>query len=354
MRVTSIPGAAGARAINFNDTSTNSPTSWTWYATNNTPGNNTEFVFSTVKAPTATFGVGNWSIKVRTTSSTGSSNSSVQLLKGISLAGYTYYPSDHVYNVDISKLPINPKTSSWITTEGSSDFMYLTRFIYLTPVDNAQPTQYFTKILLAGGDNVPVPIPNGINIQGNTAFGGDTAYNIVNPQSGNFYEGYKPVQAASGTWSTSTSVLGQVNNYTQRQVGYTGEGASGMRYTPLTATYDEIKSGTINHALMIVMPYSNDYVWPATKGGQYNTQAPPLGTRFRLNASFDETGYTAQQKSLLDALKKYGAFFTDQGQTGQFNIVTEYPVTSLGFTYRPYNGGSARSHGAYVRPGSGR
>ena len=123
-------GSGRTRAINFNDTSTNSPTNWTWYATNNTPGNNTEFVFSTLRAPTTTFGVGNWSIKVRTTNSTRSSNSSVQFLKGISLAGYTYYPSDHVYNVDISKLPINPKTSSWITTEGSSDFMYLTRFIF--------------------------------------------------------------------------------------------------------------------------------------------------------------------------------------------------------------------------------
>ena len=82
---------------------------------------------------------------------------------------------------------------------------------------------------------------------------------------------------------------------------------------------------------MIVMPFSNDYVWPATKGGQYNATAPPLGTRFRLNASFNETGYTVQQKSILDAMKKYGAFFTDQNRQPQFNVVTGYAGERFGY-----------------------
>jgi PKD repeat protein len=50
--------------VQFNDTSTNAPTSWTYGAKNQTPGNNSWFTLSSIKDPLVTFGVGNWSINL--------------------------------------------------------------------------------------------------------------------------------------------------------------------------------------------------------------------------------------------------------------------------------------------------
>src|SRR5206468_4304702 len=44
-------------------------------------------------------------------------------------------------------------------------------------------------------------------------------------------------------------------------------------------------------------------------GAQY----PPMGARFRLKASFDETPYAPQIRVVLRALKKYGMILADNG-----------------------------------------
>jgi PKD repeat protein len=57
-------------AVQFTDTSTNSPTSWNWSFTNVT-GNNTEIWWSTSKSPVLTFGAGNYSIALNASNSAG-------------------------------------------------------------------------------------------------------------------------------------------------------------------------------------------------------------------------------------------------------------------------------------------
>jgi outer membrane protein assembly factor BamB len=59
-------------AVQFNDTSSNTPTAWNWSFRNVTPGNNTQVWFSTVQTPTHTFGVGNYSIVLNASNSAGS------------------------------------------------------------------------------------------------------------------------------------------------------------------------------------------------------------------------------------------------------------------------------------------
>jgi PKD repeat protein len=63
--------------VQFNDTSTNTPTTWQWNATN-VSGNNTPFTFSTTQNASAVFGVGNFSIKLNA-SNAGGSNISTQV-----------------------------------------------------------------------------------------------------------------------------------------------------------------------------------------------------------------------------------------------------------------------------------
>lgn len=63
-------------AVQFNDTSTNIPTSWNW-SFQNVTGNNTQVWWSTTQNPALSFGVGNFSIKLNATNG-GGSNISTQ------------------------------------------------------------------------------------------------------------------------------------------------------------------------------------------------------------------------------------------------------------------------------------
>ncbi|MFA5213044.1 MAG: kelch repeat-containing protein, partial [Methanoregula sp.] len=57
-------------AVQFTDTTTNTPTRWVWNATNVT-GNNTAFTFATTQSPLQTFGVGNYLIILNATNCIG-------------------------------------------------------------------------------------------------------------------------------------------------------------------------------------------------------------------------------------------------------------------------------------------
>jgi len=56
-------------------------------------------------------------------------------------------------------------------------------------------------------------------------------------------------------------------------------------------------------------------VWPARHYASSLTgaQYPPMGTRFRLRAAFDISGFSATNQIILTALKKYGMMIADNG-----------------------------------------
>jgi len=85
--------------------------------------------------------------------------------------------------------------------------------------------------------------------------------------------------------------------------------------------YEDILNGEINHAMRVTFENAAyAYVHPASHfGPSDNTDDtyPIYGSRFRLKSSFPETGYSAQGTLFVQALKKYGIIFADQG-TGSF------------------------------------
>ena len=71
----------------------------------------------------------------------------------------------------------------------------------------------------------------------------------------------------------------------------------------------------LHHALRFTVPQvRRAYVAPASHCGQYGDAAlPPYGTRVRLKANVDLSGYTGEALVLLTALKRYGLILADQG-----------------------------------------
>jgi hypothetical protein len=86
----------------------------------------------------------------------------------------------------------------------------------------------------------------------------------------------------------------------------------------------------IDHALRFTAEgIRNTYVYPArhSDGRSASKDAPPMGSRFRLRASFDTSGFPPQAKVVLDALKQYGMILADSG-----------PAYSLGGAPGGWNG----------------
>lgn len=80
--------------------------------------------------------------------------------------------------------------------------------------------------------------------------------------------------------------------------------------------YDEIRRGAIDHAIrMTVATSRKSYLWPALHqaGSTTSLDAPAMGERFRLKASFDATGYPPAAQVVIAAMKKYGLIVADNG-----------------------------------------
>jgi PKD repeat protein len=87
-------------AVQFNDTSTNTPTAWNW-SFRNVTGNNTQVWFSTLQNPTKTFGVGNYAIVLNASNSTG------------------YNLSTQTTFINVTKTPVNLTSTLGIYRNGA-------------------------------------------------------------------------------------------------------------------------------------------------------------------------------------------------------------------------------------------
>jgi hypothetical protein len=102
----------------------------------------------------------------------------------------------------------------------------------------------------------------------------------------------------------------------QRPYTWTSADAAGLPIFVGLARHDEVAAGAINHALRFTVPTSRRaFVSPATHWASTVTDpnAPPMGTRLRLKASFDISSYPADDQVILTALKKYGMILADNG-----------------------------------------
>ena len=73
-----------------------------------------------------------------------------------------------------------------------------------------------------------------------------------------------------------------------RPAGYTSVDAAGLPILPGLVNYNEVASGAMDHAIRFTAECTRQsYVWPARhEAGQDDVNCPPMGARFRLNASF--------------------------------------------------------------------
>ena len=236
-------------------------------------------------------------------------------------SGIQSYPPDHIWNVPIDTLPVHPMSATYIATSNTACSggceLFVGRGTPLNVVDSTQRKQKLTSISsLWRSDDIFYPIPNSVDIMDTPT---ESSMFIIDRDAGKDYEMYNPVRAPDGTWSAQVAVMFDFSNYTLRPDNRPSVSASGLPGVPGMIRYEEVEAGSINHAMLVHMYTSGKaHVWPARANGVQNNAAyPPLGQRFRLKASFDTSGYSPHEKTILEAWKKYGFMLSDQNYDTQ-------------------------------------
>jgi len=87
-----------------------------------------------------------------------------------------------------------------------------------------------------------------------------------------------------------------------------------------------VRAGEIRHALRFTASHTQRaYVAPARHfaSSSRDPNAPPMGLRLRLKASYDVSRFTGAARVVLDGLKQYGMILADNGSdwfiTGETN-----------------------------------
>jgi hypothetical protein len=164
-------------------------------------------------------------------------------------------------------------------------------------------------------DPGPYPIPANAHIEGNGQ--GDSHVIVVDKENKLLYELYN-ANYTNGQWQASCGAIFDLASNKLRTEGWTSADAAGLPIFPGLVRYEEVLKGTIDHAIRFTLQSANvkpAYVAPArhsvnSKGGQYSL---PFGAKIRLKASFDISSYSATNKVILTAMKKYGLILADIG-----------------------------------------
>ncbi len=238
---------------------------------------------------------------------------------GQTLGGCNMFPANNVWNAPVDKLPVDPNSSAYISTIGSStglhpDFSSSGGGIPYTVVPASQPRVSVSFAYPDESDPGPYPVPANAAIEAAS----DQHVLVLDQGSCKLYELYNGAVNSNGTWTANSGAVFDLNSNLLRPSGWTSSDAAGLPVLPGLVRYDEVMSGHILHALRITAPQTRDqFIWPARHQASSlsGTQYPPLGQRFRLKATFDVTPYPMEVQVILNALKTYGAILADNGSS---------------------------------------
>jgi hypothetical protein len=229
------------------------------------------------------------------------------------------FPSDNIWNTDISNLPVNSNSAVWVssTTPSSGklhpDFGGPPYGIPFNLATNATPTVNFNFQYASESDPGLYPNPPGAQIEQ----GSDAHMLTINSDTCKLYETFATNLSNNTAGSGAIFDLGSNQ---LRPAGWTSADAAGLPIFPGLVRVDEVQAGFIGHAIRFTVHNThNSYLWPARHvAGIPDLTLPPMGARFRLKQNFDISGYGAAAQVVLTAFKHYGLIVADNGSDWYF------------------------------------
>jgi hypothetical protein len=235
-------------------------------------------------------------------------------------------PADSFWHTDVSKLPVHPSSAAWISSIGptaglKADFGSGTWNggpigIPYTTVPGGQAKVPVSFEYDDESDPGPYPIPPDAPIEGGPSSSGDRHVLVVDRDACRLWELFSAYpQNGGSSWTAGSGATWDLRSNAMRPLTWTSGDAAGLPILPGLVRYDEVAAGEIDHVIRFTAPRTaNAFVWPAShKAATGGTSDPPMGAWFRLEASYDISGFSAQNQVILRALKKHGMVLTDNG-----------------------------------------
>ena len=248
------------------------------------------------------------------------------------------FPADNWWNQDITSAPVAAESAALITfiNNGANrqlhpDFggiaapneIYGIPYVVVPGTQPKRQVQFYYDDDSDGVGQAFYPIPDQAITQpywieggppGNQDPGGDRHMLIVDRDNKRLYELFD--LGWDGTkWTAGSGAYFDLQTNGRRPETWTSADAAGLAILPGLVRYDEVYGpNEITHALRVTVRATNSfYVWPASHVAGSNPAAPPFGTRLRMKASKDISGYPAPMQKIFRAMKKHGLIVADNG-----------------------------------------
>jgi hypothetical protein len=230
---------------------------------------------------------------------------------------------ERAFNQDISKAPV---------ASNSDRIMAGLRGGYLHP-DFGSYTKYGIPYVVVGKSTKPVKvkwtaygdesdhgkyrIPLNAPIEGGKHSDGDRHVIAFDKAHCKLYELYNAVpDKRHHRWKAGSGVIWDLRSAALRRDGYTSADAAGLPIFPGLVRYDEVASGSVDHAIRATFDTTrNAWIHPASHcaGATDDPDTVAMGQRLRLKSSYDISHITGQAKPIAEALKRYGLIVADNG-----------------------------------------
>jgi len=254
-----------------------------------------------------------------------------------------FFPPDNIWNTDISTLPVHSMSATWMATVGTSKTLHVGFYpdqwgMRYNIVDATTPTHTVRIVNQdpADSDLIPYPFTDQTLIQLGTP---DSEAFMIDPGAMKLYEMYNahwnngdPYASATVRWDLTSNAL-RADNHSSADEG-------GLPIFCGLFRWDEVQRGVINHAFRFENGWGHingrvgSHLWPARHDGTEspaNDNAPPMGARLRMKASYDISGYSANARVILTAMKKYGMFLADHGEDWELvgTADSDWPISLI-------------------------
>lgn len=235
------------------------------------------------------------------------------------------FPADNWWHADVSGLPVHARSAAWLSHMSTGvdlhpDFgpSYGEGPDYGIPITVVDKTHHKVKVSFYypdESDKVRYPLGKDTRIEGGRNSDGDRHAIIVDKSRCRLYEVYD-ARKVKGKWRAGSGAVWSLKRNGLRPDGWTSADAAGLPILPGLLRWNEVRADRIDHAIRFTTDETSSYhLWPARHdaGSTDDPNYPPMGARFRLNASYDASGLSPYAQRVVAAMKKYGLVLADNG-----------------------------------------
>lgn len=245
------------------------------------------------------------------------------------------FPADNVWNTAVTGLAVNVNSATWLASmSASSTFLHPdygpsgdARQPYGIPwsvVRHATPFTHLRFLFASESDRRPYPLTAATPVEG----GSDRHALMVDPYRSSasaactLFETYDTRYRSAGRSTAGSGAIWNLRSNALRPAGWTSGDAAGLPILPGLVNVDEVASGALDHAIRFTAQCTQQsYLWPARhEAGQADPSCPPMGARFRLDASFSLPASRCSSfcQTVLTTMKTYGLILADNGSNWYF------------------------------------